>query len=85
MFNEFIKYWPFISSFAGMLVGGAVTWATARAQIERLLDSHKDLDRRLSTLEAGVERDRIALADRLARVEVMLQDVRATLVRMEQR
>lgn len=81
--DDLLNYLPFLSSFGGMLVGGAITWGTAKAQIERLLDSHKDLDRRLSTLEAGVERDRVALADRLARVEVMLTDVRAALIRME--
>jgi hypothetical protein len=81
--SQLASYWPFITSFGGMLAGGLVTWTTTKVQIERLMDSHKDLDRRLSSLELGVEHDRVILADRLARVEVMLQDVRATLIRLE--
>lgn len=77
------QIWPFLSSAGGLLVGGAITWATAKAKIEGLLRSHDALERRVGVLEASVERDRVALADRMARVEVMLTDVRAAVLRLE--
>lgn len=65
MQEDLIKYWPIVSSFCGMLVGGAITWATAKSRIEQLI-----LDMR--KMEAQQESDRRNLEARLAKHEERL-------------
>lgn len=85
MFTDLITYWPFISSFGGMLVGGLVTWTTTKIKVEQLFQQHSILEKRVGALEGRIDRDRLDQVDRMARVEVMLTDVRAAVLRLEQK
>lgn len=69
------EYWPLVSSGLGVLFGGAVTWATAKAKIDGLFKSHDALVLRVTALETAKESDRITLTDRLARIETKLDTV----------
>jgi len=80
MLEDVKQYWPLISSGLGVLLGGAVTWATAKTKIDNLLTNHEALSKRIQVLEQAKETDRVALADRLARIEVTLNAVH---IRME--
>lgn len=51
MSSELLKYWPIVSSFVGMLIGGAITWATAKTKLEQLFNDMKSLEARLSKHE----------------------------------
>jgi hypothetical protein len=73
--DELKTYWPLISSTLGVLFGGAVTWATAKVKIDNLFKSQDALAIRVAELERAKENDRVALADRLARIEVTLNAV----------
>jgi putative ubiquitin-RnfH superfamily antitoxin RatB of RatAB toxin-antitoxin module len=75
---QILEYWPFLSTLVSVLIGGAITWAVAKTKLEDLIKSHDLLEKRVGILEREVERDRITMTDRLARIEVMLADVRET-------
>lgn len=72
MLEEIASYWPFVFNILGVLFGGAVTWTTIRFQLESLVKDSKVQSSRISALEQAKESDRVALADRLARIEVKL-------------
>jgi len=82
---HFLQFLPLLSSFAGVLIGGAITWGITKTKIENLLESHKALEVKVTALEKELERERLMTADRMARVEVKLDDVRSSILRMEQR
>jgi hypothetical protein len=75
--QDIIQYLPFISSLVGTLLGGAVTWGVAKTKLENLVERHTALDRRVGELERVREKDAILMADRIARIEVKLDDIRA--------
>lgn len=85
MLQEIAKYWPFVSSAAGMLAGGLITWTTARIKLEDLLKRVTAVEVKMAALEKSIDNDKVAMADRLARVEVKLDDVRAAILRLENR
>ena len=92
MEDTFLKYWPFLSSLGGILLGGAVNWAITKEKLGQLFKSHDDLEivvnknreeieKRVGQIEIRNEGDRIAAA----RLEVKVDDVRAAILRLEQK
>lgn len=92
MDDALLKFWPFLSSLGGILLGGAVNWAITKQKVEQLFKSHDELerrvdkkfdenDKRMNQIETRNEGDRIAAA----RLEVKVDDVRAAILRLEQK
>lgn len=74
--TDLLQYLPFASSLFGALLGGAVTWGVAKTKLENLAERHAELDKRVGELERTRERDAVAMADRVARIEVKIDDIR---------
>jgi hypothetical protein len=81
MEDTLIKYWPFLSSLGGILLGGAVNWAITKEKVESLFKAHDELEKRVHRIEDRTDSDRLAAA----RLEVKVDDVRAAILRLEQK
>jgi len=79
---DITQYLPFASSLLGTLLGGAVTWGVAKTKLENLERRQTEADKRIGDLERSREKDAVAMADRIARIEVMLSDVREAIKRL---
>lgn len=79
-----MRYWPLVSSFVGMLVGGAVTWATTKAKLEQLFSDMRNLEDRVAKHEERLRADEearntkhIEVISRLSSIEATLSYLRA--------
>lgn len=79
MLEALLNYWPLLSSFVGMLIGGAVTWATARVRLEQLFTDMRNLEQRVTKNEERTRADDELRNSRHMEVISRLSSIEATL------